>query len=606
MTKDELVKIISEKCRVPNTSATELYEIILNRIADKITIGQTARFENVGYFHLRKGKIRKPEIGAHGDKFEYHDFLILSQSSELNINSTDNLVLKVPDIGNQKQDTIDSHFNLSADKPGLKEIENRNSVLQSNSLSTEKKKELLEVVAIIMSEVTFEESINSKNSVLLIDIKKHKNVQSDLNVPSNIGENNSIDSGGNMTFSSEKPKSIKEESENDNSQKTEKIVPKIKEDNNQELESSDKTVSNFEENIWETVSEPDTEKKIELDKIVYENMNNGMSDEVDKLNILYEDFDKTIMGESENLDNKGEKSSGSSDGNVNRKFSRITLKGHSFGKGIKAEKKVNTKISIRERPANLLDETENEKHNKVTGREEQMHNEKFKELSKDEETLSSMSELEEDDYSYDTEIDKDYRSYKIRISRMTFLIIFGSIIVIGGVLYFFLQENGIGNIDKSVILQTDVSVNTTYVDRNFDIPITYPYVQSQSEVQIHGLGTELTSGEIPVEQSRTVESTKNVVVESEKAPKIDEKVQTPTVGAEQVATSIFQYGKTYAVQVAAFRSKQIAENEAAKFTKLGYSSFVEKALVNGKNWFRVRVGNFSSLESAKKFQNSNN
>ena len=189
---------------------------------------------------------------------------------------------------------------------------------------------------------------------------------------------------------------------------------------------------------------------------------------------------------------------------------------------------------------------------------------------------------------------------------MTFLIIFGAIIVIGGVLYFFLQENGIGDIDKSVILQTDGSVNTTYVDRNFDIPITYPYVQSQSEVQILGLGTELSSSEIPVEQSRTEESTKNVVVESEKAPKIDEKVQTPTVGAEQVATSIFKYGKMYAVQVAAFRSKQIAENESAKFTKLGYSSFVEKALVNGKNWFRVRVGDFSSLEAAKIFQNSNN
>ena len=61
MTKNELVILISKKANVPHNLATELFDIFLIRIADKITVGQTAYIENIGYFHLRKGKIRTPE-----------------------------------------------------------------------------------------------------------------------------------------------------------------------------------------------------------------------------------------------------------------------------------------------------------------------------------------------------------------------------------------------------------------------------------------------------------------------------------------------------------------------------------------------------------------
>ncbi len=75
--------------------------------------------------------------------------------------------------------------------------------------------------------------------------------------------------------------------------------------------------------------------------------------------------------------------------------------------------------------------------------------------------------------------------------------------------------------------------------------------------------------------------------------------------SKQVAPNIYNYGNTFIVQVSSFRSKKDAEIEAARYTASGYNAFTEDAIVKGKNWFRVRVGNFKTLEEAIKFRNSN-
>ncbi len=56
--------------------------------------------------------------------------------------------------------------------------------------------------------------------------------------------------------------------------------------------------------------------------------------------------------------------------------------------------------------------------------------------------------------------------------------------------------------------------------------------------------------------------------------------------------------KGYAVQVASFdkRAKALAEVESLK--KLSYDSYIDRSLVNGKNYFRVRIGPIASKNKA--------
>ena len=68
---------------------------------------------------------------------------------------------------------------------------------------------------------------------------------------------------------------------------------------------------------------------------------------------------------------------------------------------------------------------------------------------------------------------------------------------------------------------------------------------------------------------------------------------------------------SYTVQLASFQQIEYAEKLSKSLKKGGFSSFITSAqLSNGKAWHRVRVGNFSSREDAKrivdKLQDSTN
>ena len=622
MKKNDLVKIVCKKAEASDNSAKELFDVFLLRIANKITVGQTAHFENVGYFHLRKGKIRKTEKEAEKEIFDHHDFLILSQSPELNINSLSNLVLRVPEIEYRKGDSIDSHFSLSANKPGLQNNKDKNPVSQLKQLSDENIKDLEEKVDNILLEVKIEDSINSKTSVLLLDIKKHDKDQSEAKLNNKKGKISSIKSSDDETHRSESPKIIagKDLSE----QKDEKSIPNVTEDKVEGLDIPDATEVNFDAHNWETVSEPLNENKIELDKDIYENVANVNMEAEENSNNIYEDLNKPIMGASENSENKGKKPTGSGDDNVNPKFKRIKLKDTSSSPKKTTEKKVNRKEPLGETTPNKFDEEENKKLIKAIDEDNQMHTEKFKEPSKIKESLASMSELEEGEYSFETNTNESYGGNSNKRLGMVLLIIVGAIVIIGGGFYLFFWKSGSNQIDNNNITQIDRAVNTTYINRNYDIPISYPYTQPESEVEIHGLGSGLSAGEVSEEQTKIEESTTKVINKKEVTPPvINKKETTPpvtnekgsipkksetekvsTVPTGQVALNIFKYNETYAVQVGAFRSKKSAEDGVAKFNKSGYSAFVEEAKVDGKKWYRLRVGGFKTLEDAKQFQNS--
>lgn len=165
-----------------------------------------------------------------------------------------------------------------------------------------------------------------------------------------------------------------------------------------------------------------------------------------------------------------------------------------------------------------------------------------------------------------------------------------------------------------IALKTD---NAKIVQRNFDIPVTYPYLPKVNE-------TSFSETIPPKNEDQNLAPEKNETVKTEPVKTEIKKVEkeipkqtvtetkepvksvAPTGKSLNVGNNIYKYGNYFVVQVAAFRSSSISENEAGKYRNKGFNAFVEAAEIPGRGtWYRVRVGNFNSKEEALIFANKN-
>ena len=60
--------------------------------------------------------------------------------------------------------------------------------------------------------------------------------------------------------------------------------------------------------------------------------------------------------------------------------------------------------------------------------------------------------------------------------------------------------------------------------------------------------------------------------------------------------------KNYTVQVSAYKRENYAKNLVGKLKKKGYSAYIASSETSlGKKWYRVRIGHFTTKESANEF-----
>lgn len=178
----------------------------------------------------------------------------------------------------------------------------------------------------------------------------------------------------------------------------------------------------------------------------------------------------------------------------------------------------------------------------------------------------------------------------------------------------FYKKSEITPAAKQIALKTD---NTKIIQRDFDIPITYPYFPKVNETSISETVTPKNEDKNLAPEKNEIGKTEPVNTEIKKVEKeipkqiVTETKQTvnpvsPTSKALNVGNNIYKYGNYFVVQVAAFRSSSISENEAGKYRNKGLNAFVEAAEIPGRGtWYRVRVGNFNSKEEALIFANKN-
>jgi len=618
MKKAELVKIISKKAAVSESSAKELFDLFLRKIADELHPGESAQFSNVGYFHLRKGKINKESKNTDDEKIEYLNLIIFSPSSQFNVKSNDNLVFSVPEPKDTEQDSLDEHFSLSAGKPVLPDIDNK-SAFTSDLHEFDTEKILKRKVESLTVNLQKEERIQADSEFFLVDMNTIDEDQFEIELGEDSKRTNSEMIPDSTIHSSEKlisrawdfgkdlTKQIKEES-----------ISEVDKDKKVTKDKDEITGWDFGKRFWDTPPPLGINSDIELDKT--------KSKETSVKNKVFDD--KKLKGKKE-----------PSETTINKtKIENFEIEMDDFQVSEK-EEKIGKFERVRSITSSLSAEASSEEvrgfeeflDDNINTKDEQIdYDNEFKKIIskaeqfRSEETKKSLEKIDVIEKKKGNtqkgiklnraEAVRKHRRETRKNSATKFLTIAAIFIIVAAVFYLLMKDSGTTEIIEETFPPIERIENATYIERSYDIPVTYPYLKLETEMRV--IGFSLTdSKDIEPEKiigdktpPKKVLDTKPPIKKdvAEEKPTVSFPVKKPLGTPVQSAYNIYKYEDIYIVQVAAFRRKNSAEREAANHIAKGYNAFLEEAIIDGVTWHRVRVGNFDTLEKAKQFRKSNN
>ena len=608
MNKAELVKIISKKAAVSETSSKELFDFFLRKIADELQPGDSAQFSNVGYFHLRKGKIKKEGKDAETEKIEYLDLIIFSSTLQFNIKSPDNLVFSVPEPKDSEPDNLDSHFSLSADKPVLTDLDSQSTFI-SDSTEFDTDKILVRKVESLMVNFEMQERNQVDSEFFLVDMKTIDEDQFEIELDEESKRKNSEKEPDSTIHSSEKlinkawdfgkdlTKQIKEESVSEETE--DKKVTEVKKET---------TGWDFGERFSGVPRPLDVSGKKELDKTKPDETSVKKKDFEDEELKDKIETDKTTIKktEIENLEIEMDDFQVSEKDEKIGNFERVRSITSSLSEDDSSEEVKGFEELLGE---NINTEDEeidyNKEFKKIISKAEKFRSEESKK-SVDEPVVieKKKSNIKKDIKLNRAEAVRQHRRDTRKISATKFLIIAAIIIIVAVVFYLLMKDSITTEIVEGTLPPIERIDNATYIERTYDIPVTYPYLKPETEMKVIGLSLTDTKDVKPEKIIDDKKPPKEVVVEED--PTVSFLVKKPSGTPLQKAYNIYKYENIYIVQVASLRKKNSAEKEAAKYIAKGYNAFLEQAIIEGVTWHRVRVGNFDTLEKAKQFRKSNN
>jgi len=618
MKKAELVKIISKKAAVSESLAKELFELFLRKIAAELQPGESAQFSNVGYFHLRKGKVKLEKKDVIGEDIEYLELIIFSLSPQFDAKSTDNLMFSVPELKDTKQDNLDGHFSLSADKPVLPDVVSKNT-FNSDLHEVDVDEILKRKVESLMVNLSKEERKLADSEFFLVDMKTIDEDQFELESNEASKRKISEKTPDRTIHSSEKLKSRASDFGKDLTKHiSEETISETDKGKNDKEDKDEITGWDFGKRFWgltptssesskEDIYNTEPKKSSAKEKVINDSK---LKEEKDQSEI------RTKKKEIENLDIKMNDFKVSEKEEKIGKFERVrsitsSLNEEVTSKELKGfEEFLDDNINVEDEGISIDDD-----YKKITSKAEQFRSDETKKTLKESPVEEKKKSKANKDIKLNrTEAVRKHRSNYRKSSAVKILTIASIFIIIVGAGYLFFKEySSTENVEETLTPITRID-NATYIERTYDIPVTYPYLKPETEMKVIGFISTDSKDVNPEKIIVDKTPTKNIV---EKKPPIKKEIieEKPTVSYPvikpsgtpvQSAFNIYKYEDIYIVQVASFRKKNSAEKVAAKYIAKGYNAFLEEALIEGVTWHRVRVGNFDTLEKAKQFRKSNN
>ncbi|MCJ7554136.1 MAG: SPOR domain-containing protein [Ignavibacteriaceae bacterium] len=583
MTRAELIRKISKQSGVPDSETKVFFEIFLKKLTALLKTGQALFINRFGYFYLVQGKISKSLSTGEEDASEYEEIELIYFSSNQIKEKTefDGLFFNIPVSDEDEFNSVDAAFSLSFGKPLIP----FKGIVESDFYIPHTGSELRRLIESKVDKTVENSTIIEVSEILSAVI----DLDSDIYRKSKLKPDEEASVIGFEDYISEKDisKQIEEEQILDlaDTAISDKEVKDIRPAVSWDFGGFEKTKTKEEEKKLEV---PDDQIKV---------------DDTAKIKIDYDKAEsKEKLAEKEAEKKKEPK----------EKFERVKTLDKIIDEtidetvitipfNILEEKK---QAPLKEEPVKLIFDKKASEFIGIEPKARTIREEREKErVSKTEK--ASLYKTKRDIILLEEEKERfRQRHRKASSSVMPYIMLIVSIGIIAYGIYYYL--NNIKGISKQPVQETKIQFNTermNIIERDFDFPVSYPYPKrteiGKDELSIFNIKKEeKVITKITEEPVKIVKEEKPKETPKEIKPEVNN--QPPTGTVKRIGVNLFQYGNVYIVQVAAFRSNSVAENEAGRFRNKGYSAFVERAEVDGTIWHRVKVGNFKDLKEAKK------
>lgn len=590
MNRQDLILKFSKINSVDAIDSKVLFEILLIKVSNRLSVGQSISIPDFGYLHKIKGKIKKPSFGYSQEGSEEKiDLLLYSESKILSESESKGFVFNIPFSEDEDYESIDSHFSLSIGKPVIplrgtlsiadfipssgseyrKHLESKVDSLLSKSDVSFSDEEfpvlVIDASSYVVDEIKLEK-VEDELDKILSDEKENIVEETDTTTTQKV-QNIAWDFG---EYYSEKisPESIMEVanekiSDSEANKTLQTLASSAAEDNDEQIEK-----------VLDELLEGDDQSTITEEEV----SSIGVSPELDASKLLddlndYEEVKFDGSGGVIDVDDKSDEEFWKSASKLFETYNPREIR----------KDNGSTYTEVRSTSIDIKDDGE-------------VSSSKIKLARDDESNIKPSKSESKNDF---IQAEKSKKKSKVWIyAAVIFFIITAALGT-----YWYTQVY-IKN--KNLALRNDLKLdlnNANIIGRDYGVPVSFPYTKA---------GTELVNVNDSTQSGKDISETKNKVVEVEGINKSSsEGLQrsqqfVPSERPVSLGNNIYRYGKIYFVQVASFKSNSIAENEAGKYRNRGYNSFVESTEIPGRGiWYRIKVGNFSSLEEAKNFIDKN-
>lgn len=627
MNKAEIIRKISKKAGVPDTEAKKFFEIFLKNASEILKPGESLEINGIGIFQLRVGQIENRSSQNPEKEFIYSDLIVYIDKDEEQSEDKE-VIFNVPSGIEKEYEPVDSYFSVSIGKPviplkGVKETEFfiPPSGMELQSLFESK-------IARMIEEAEKTEGGKETETIHLTndneragektDWKKYGegNVQNETVVPNRSDflktrefENLSWDFGENLFDE------IEEESVPDTEVGQKKSIPQKESSDSPIPESESVEIKpEFEEEGGDDISEEDIFEEVideETDETVYfeddsaqdeSEIEEEVSPQLETGAGEYNDETTSEQKEEKHLDEEYEP--------VQPEKEFISEKPEEPGEPAPEQVKPGqdepsvknfqrVRSLTREFTTTEFDdteETETEKPKRIT--EVRGGYQKVRrttaEFNFDLSGIKGLDEIDDEPPVKEKKRGREYQGYRKRSTVPSLIIALVVIIVLAGIIFLYFKLKSANN---ELSAGSDNNGKPTTIERNYDVPVTYPYDKS---------GENKTPENETVQDQQGKNETELKTSENTNAAKPDMTEIREPVNARRIGNYIYQYPEGVVVQVSSWKSKSIALSEVQRYRDAGYTAFAEKAEIQGMGlYYRVRVGYFKSLEEAEKFVNGN-
>ncbi len=634
MNKAEIIRKISKKAGVPDTEAKRFFELFLKDASEILKPGESLDVGGIGIFQLRVGQIENRSSQNKGEEYIYSDLIVYMNKDE-NLSEGKEIIFNVPSGIEKEYQPVDSYFSLSIGKPvvplkGVKETEffippsgtELRSLLESKSEKLISEAERTgggkETETIHFNDDEAARADSDQNKTDEVDIQAENRVpnRSDFlktrefeNLSWDFGENLSdeIEEESLLDFESGEEESVPEEAAKDYKpvqESTTESSPEFEEEDGDEVKEEDIFEEVIDEDADEAVYyEDDEEERPDSIREKEEAEPEGeAAGEYEAGRAGYDtpvnQFDEERTGEKDIEQGKAEEDSmpeqeetdEPEESKVRPETEEPSLKNFQRVRSLTREF-TTTEFDDIEEPG------EEEKPKRVT--EVRGGYQKVRrttaEFNFDLSGIQGLDEIDEEPPVKQKKSLRDYQGYRKRSSVPSLIIAFGAIIIIAGIIFLYFKLRS----ENSEITENTPGKagQTTTIDRNYDVPVTYPYDKS-GENKTSDNGTASNKPSKNEAELKTAENTNTA--------KADLSEIREPVNARRIGNYIYQYPEGVVVQVSSWKSKTIALSEVKKYREAGYKAFAERSEIQGMGlYYRVRVGYFNSLEEAENFVNGN-